>query len=107
MGCTYSWSNGELLVGTTEPLRLDGRAFDEKLSRPSTRSALSLIDITSFDSLLRMYTAGPEQLRAFIGAGLILTDDRPLVEYHRSLPQHERAIDTSALRDDVRRWVVR
>lgn len=102
-----AWSNGELLVGTTEPLQLDARAFEAKLSRPATRSALSLIDITSFDSLLQQYTAGPEQIRAFVGQGVILTDDRPLVEYHRSLPGNERAIDTSRLRDDVRRWVVR
>jgi spermidine synthase len=102
-----AWSNGALLVGTTEPLQLDARAFAEKLSRPATRSALSLIDITSFDKLLGEYTAGSEQIRAFIGPGLILTDDRPLVEYHRSLPSNEPDIDLGPLRDDVRRWVVR
>ncbi|HYN09542.1 MAG TPA: fused MFS/spermidine synthase [Vicinamibacterales bacterium] len=102
-----AWANGALLVGTTEPLQLDARAFEEKLSRPATRSALSLIDITSFESLLGQYTAGPEQLRAFLGPGLILTDDRPLVEYHRSLPPNEPPIDTGSLRDDAQRWVVR
>ena len=102
-----AWANGALLVGTTEPLQLDARAFEEKLSRPSTRSALALIDITSFDRLLAEYTAGPEQIRALIGPGLILTDDRPLVEYHQSLPPNEPSIDTGPLRDDVRRWVVR
>ncbi|HEX7780468.1 MAG TPA: fused MFS/spermidine synthase [Vicinamibacterales bacterium] len=102
-----AWANGGLLVGTMEPLRLDSTAFADKLSHPSTRSALALVDITSFDRLLSLYTAGPESLRAFVGPGLILTDDRPLVEYHRSLPAHERDIDVSGLQDDVQRWVVR
>ena len=102
-----AWANGGLLVGTMEPLRLDSTAFADKLSHPSTRSALALVDITSFDRLLSLYTAGPESLRAFVDPGLILTDDRPLVEYHRSLPAHERDIDVSGLQDDVQRWVVR
>jgi spermidine synthase len=102
-----AWVNGSLLVGTTEPLQLDAAAFTAKLSHASTRSALALVDITSFDSLLALYTAGPESLRALIGPGLILTDDRPLVEYHRSLPAGERDIDVSGLRDDVHRWVVK
>jgi spermidine synthase len=101
-----AWVNGSLLVGTTEPLQLDAVAFAGKLAQPSTRSALALVDITSFDSLLALYTAGPESLRALIGPGLILTDDRPLVEYHRSLPANDRDIDVSHLGDDVRRWVV-
>ena len=102
-----AWVNGSLLVGTTEPLQLDSVAFAEKLAHPSTRSALALVDITSFDSLLSLFSAGPESLRALIGPGLILTDDRPLVEYHRSLPAKERDIDVSHLRDDPGRWVVR
>jgi spermidine synthase len=101
-----AWANGGLLVGTTEPLQLDGAALAGKLAHPSTRSALALVEITSFDSLLALYTAGPESLRALIGPGLVLTDDRPLVEYHRSLPANEPDIDVSSLRDDVRRWVV-
>lgn len=101
-----AWVNGGLLVGTTDALQLDAAAFAGKHSRPSTRTALALVDITSFDTLLGLYTAGPEQIRALIGPGLILTDDRPLVEYHRSLPANESDIDTSGLRDDARRWVV-
>ncbi len=101
-----AWINGTLLVGTTEPLQLDGAAFAEKLAHPSTRSALSLVEITSFDSLLALYSAGPDTIRAFVGPGTILTDDHPLVEYHRSLPAHQRDIDTSKLRDDVHKWVV-
>jgi hypothetical protein len=51
-----------------------------------------------------MYRAGPDELRAFVGPGPLLTDDRPLVEYFLSLPR-DREVDLSTLRGDVRRLV--
>ena len=101
-----AWAAGTLLVGTTEPLKLDQEAFQRKLIQDGTRSALASIDLQSFEALLARYTAGPKELRDFIGPGLILTDDRPLVEYHRSLPSNEPEIDTSSLRSDPARWIV-
>jgi hypothetical protein len=59
---------------------------------------------SSFDRLLAMYRAGPDELRAFVGPGPLLTDDRPLVEYFLSLPR-DREVDLSTLRGDVRRFV--
>ena len=60
----------------------------------------------SFEQLLDLYRAGPDELRAFVGPGPILTDDRPLVEYFLSLPR-DRDVDLSPLtRGDVRRHVV-
>ena len=101
-----AWAGGTLLVGTTEPLKLDQEAFQRKLIQDGTRSALASIDLPNFEALLARYTAGPDELRDFIGPGLILTDDRPLVEYHRSLPSNEPEIDTSSLRSDPTRWIV-
>ena len=43
--------------------------------------------IAGFGGLMQLYTAGPEELRRFVGAGPVLTDDRPLVEYFLSLPR--------------------
>jgi hypothetical protein len=48
--------------------------------------------------------AGPEKMRAFVGDGPILTDDRPLVEYFLSMPR-DRDPDLSRLRGDVKRHV--
>lgn len=102
------WAGGTLLVGSTDPLKLDPAAFHAKSLQPGTRSALGLVDLAaSFDALLSQYTAGPDQLRAFVGPGFILTDDRPLLEFHRSLPGNEKDIDTSGLSDDPTRWIVR
>ena len=101
-----AWDNGTLLVGTAEPLQLDPARFQTKLLQEGTRRALALIDLRSFEALLHRYTAGPEQLLELVGPGLLLTDDRPLVEYHRSLPANEAEMDTSSLRDDPSRWIV-
>ena len=102
-----AWAGGTLLIGTTAPLTLDPAAFEAKLKQPETRRALGLVDLASFDALLALYTAGPDELRAFIGPGPILTDDRPLVEYHRSLPGKGADIDTNGLKGDPARWIVR
>jgi spermidine synthase len=100
-----AWANGTLLVGTVEPLSLDAGKFQTTLLHDGTRNALERIGLSSFEALLARYTAGPDELRAFVGPGLILTDDRPLVEYHRSLPANEPEIDLSGLRGDPGRWI--
>jgi hypothetical protein len=55
--------------------------------------------------LTLLYNAGPGELRAYIGDGPILTDDRPLVEYFLSLDHDSRPVDTTGLTGDVRRHV--
>jgi spermidine synthase len=101
---TTLWAGGQLLVGSIEPLVIRRDAFERKLERQETREALHAIGISSFDDLIVLYVAGPEALRAFTGPGEMLTDDRPLVEYFRSLPMDGRsAVDLSSLRGDVSR----
>lgn len=79
------WVDGQLLVGTVEPLRLDRAALERKLSDPDTNAALCGVGVCSFDDLLGQYAAGPDDLRAFVGDGPLLTDDFPRIEYWRSL----------------------
>jgi spermidine synthase len=100
-----AWAGGTLLVGTTQALKLDPEKFQAKLSHERTRRALESIALPNFEALLARYTAGPDELREFVGPGLILTDDRPLVEYHRSLPSNEPEIDLSGLKGDPGRWI--
>ena len=47
------------------------------------------------------------QMAALVGPGAILTDDLPLVEYHRSLPGDDRPLDLTQIRGDVRDLDVR
>ena len=64
------------------------------------------MDLTSVDALTSWYSAGPATLRAFVGPGPLLTDDRPTVEYFRTLPRGEPVARLDRLRDDVRTTVV-
>ena len=101
-----AWTDGTLLVGTAEPLQLRRRDFDWKLQVPGRAQGARELGVQSFEQLLDLYRAGPDELRAFVGPGPILTDDRPLVEYFLSLPR-DRDVDLSPLtRGDVRRHVV-
>jgi spermidine synthase len=99
------WLDGNLMVGSKRPLQISAAAFAARRARPETASALDEIGLTSFKVLTSWYTAGPDAMRRFVGTGPLLTDDRPLVEYHRSLPPDGGVLDTSALHGDVREIV--
>jgi spermidine synthase len=95
------WLDGNLMVGSLEPLHLDPEVFRAKRADPRTAAALDEVGLTSFDILCSWYTAGPDELRRFVGPGAMLTDDRPMLEYHRSLAADNETLDLSAIRGDV------
>ena len=80
-------------------------AFESKLHRPGHAQGLHDLGFETFDALLGAFSAGPDELRAFIGPGPTLTDDKPLTEYFLSLPR-DRNPDLRALKGDVRRYVI-
>lgn len=86
------WAGGQLMLGSTGPLAVSRDAFERKLRRGETRSALETVGLAHFDALIGQYVAGPEELRAFAGDGPLLTDDRPLMEYFRALPHSDGLI---------------
>ncbi|MEY4092916.1 MAG: hypothetical protein RLZZ53_115 [Acidobacteriota bacterium] len=101
------WADAGFMVGTVKPLQIDPAALDRLRQRPETREALDAVGLKSFDDLRRWFTAGPDEMRAFVGDGPILTDDRPLVEYHHRLPPPEAQppLNLSALKGDVARVI--
>ena len=90
------WADGSLVAGTRSPLHLDPADMEARLRDPSLREALSVLGVSSLDSLRSLYRAGPDTLRRFVGPGQLVTDDRPLVEYFLSLPKGHRPIDFPA-----------
>jgi spermidine synthase len=98
------WWNGNYLVGTREPLRLDRDRFEAKVrDRPSLRAMLERHGIATFEQLTALYTNGPDGIRRVAGDGPRLTDDRPLIEYWRSLDLgDERPFDQETLREGSR-----
>jgi len=101
---TTVWADGSLLVGMVEPLELRREDFERKLRTAGGAQGLHDLNVESWDRLLAAYVAGPDELRAFVGEGPILTDDKPLVEYFLSLPR-DRDVDTSSMKGDVRRYL--
>ena len=102
---TTAWADGSLLVGSVEPLALRRQEFERRLASPVHAAALAELGVATFDDLLALFLAGPGELRAFVGQGPLLTDDRPLAEYFLSLPR-DRYPDLSRLAGDVSRYVV-
>jgi spermidine synthase len=95
------WFDGNLMVGALQPLRINAATLADKRAVPMTASALDEVGLTTFDDLVGWYTAGPDEMRRFVGEGPVLTDDRPLVEYHRSLPPDGVPLDLTPLRGRV------
>jgi spermidine synthase len=96
------WYDGNLMVGSLSPLHVSEDTFAATRASPTTAGALDEIGLRTFEDLLSWYTAGPDAMRRFVGAGTVLTDDQPLVEYHRSLPRDSEPLDLTSLRSDVR-----
>ena len=97
------WADGSLMVGTPSPLRISRGAYERRLRDPDVLLGLSRVRLDTFDAVTRRYTAGADEMRRFVGDGPVLTDDRPLLEFHRSLPDGGAPLDLSGLRGDVRR----
>jgi spermidine synthase len=95
------WVGGTLMVGGLEPVQLSRERFEVWLREARTRESLYAVGLDSFEALCAAYTAGPAEMRRFVGGGPLLTDDWPLVEYFRSLPGGDPPVDLSVLRGDV------
>jgi spermidine synthase len=98
---TTVWVNGSLLVGSTRPLRIDRGAMAARYREPVLQAALAEAGFGDVDAVLGAYTAGPDELRAFLGEGPVLTDDKPMLEYYLSLPRGDGPIDLTGLRRAV------
>ena len=101
------WYEANFMVGTLKPLAIDPSALARMRQHPETREALDAVGLTQFEVLRSWFSAGPDEMRAFVGDGPVLTDDRPLVEYHHWLPRPEEQppLNVSSLKGDVTRFI--
>ncbi|MEO7134471.1 MAG: fused MFS/spermidine synthase, partial [Vicinamibacterales bacterium] len=79
---TTLWGDGSLMLGSMQPFTLSQSAYE---ARRVTFEQFPW-DIAT---LKRIFIAGPEDIRAFVGDGPVLTDDKPRIEYFLSLPNHD------------------
>jgi spermidine synthase len=80
------WFNGTLLVGSKRPFRLDPVQVNAAMQDPTVRPLLERLGLRDANDLFRELVAYPDELRAYVGQGPIITDRYPVVEFWRSLP---------------------
>ncbi len=79
---TTLWGDGSLMLGSTRPFTLSQVAYEAR------RVAFEQFQ-WDLPTLKRIYVAGPDEIRAFVGDGPVLTDDKPVIEYFLSLPKND------------------
>ncbi len=75
-----------LLIGWVGDLHVDPRQLLARAERPRVRSDLARIQETPW-SLLSTHLMGPTALRAYVGDGPLITDDRTLIDFSIPLSQ--------------------
>jgi hypothetical protein len=78
------WLGGDLLVGSNSPLMLSRSELDARLADPGARAALAEVGFNHAQDVLAQFRGTSSQLHAYAGAGPILTDDHPILEYFQS-----------------------
>jgi spermidine synthase len=79
---TTLWADGGLMLGSTRPFTISRTNYDVR------RQSFEQFP-WDLATLKRIFTAGPDEARAFAGDGPILSDDRPVIEYFLSLPKND------------------
>lgn len=97
------WANGSLVAGSKQPILLDREGLARRLDDPSARGSLAAGGLYTPDDVLALYTGNrDEALRYLAGEVRGLTDDRPYLEYRRSLRGSSRPPDLRGFSRDVR-----
>jgi len=78
---TTLWAGGGLMLGSLTPFTLSQSAYEAR------RAAFPLFN-WDLPTLKTLYSAGPDEARAFVGDGPLLIDDRPVIEYFLSVPKN-------------------
>ena len=79
---TTLWAEGGLMLGSTRPFTISRTAYEVR------RQTFEQFP-WDLATLKRIYTAGPEEAKAFAGDGPVLSDDKPVIEYFLSLPKND------------------
>ena len=79
---TTLWAEGSLMLGSKVPFTISQSAYEARRVG---------FDQFKWDlpTLKRIYSAGPDEIREFLGDGPILSDDKPVIEYFLSLPKQD------------------
>ena len=79
------WLSNDVLVGSNQPLRIDREAVNRRLIDPGAAATLGEVGFVQREQVMGQFRADAHALRAYVGPGPVLSDDRPRLEYFRSL----------------------
>jgi hypothetical protein len=79
-------------------VRIREADFQRKLADPRWQAVLAEVGCDSFPALRRRFVATPARMKEFVGEGVVLTDDRPLVEFFLSIRNPGRLVDLEMCR---------
>ncbi len=71
-----------------EPHQRSTAALDRRLQDAALRAELQKVRLPTTQDLLARFNASEQELRRIVGEGPIITDDRPYIEFFRSLPKN-------------------
>jgi predicted membrane-bound spermidine synthase len=75
-------SSGDwILVGSTQPLRVDFEVLARRMAQPAIAESLRSIGISSVPGLLALQAMAPAALAAFAGNGVVNSDRFPIIEF--------------------------
>jgi hypothetical protein len=94
----------QCLVGAAEELRIDPLDWQRRIAVAEVHADLAESNFADTGALLTRYLLGDAALREYLAGAQHNTDDRPLIEFSRELPDDERAIlaEMLELRSDLR-----
>ena len=94
---TSLWGDGSLMLGSMQPFELSWSAYEARRKTPEFTRVFDWDE----RSLRRNFVAGPDAIRAYVGEGPLLTDDKPVIEYFLSLPKDDHPVDRSLLKGSL------
>lgn len=80
------WQDGDLLIGSKSPIKIDLAALERRFSDPLLKPELEKVGLPNAGEMLSRFNASEAELKRIVGDGPIITDDRPYIEYFRDLP---------------------
>ena len=80
------WCSGRIMLGSNEPLDLNRERLARNLADPTVANLFADLGILSVDDLLAHYTGDDSVFRQSLGPSPVVSDDRPVTEYFRVLP---------------------
>jgi spermidine synthase len=79
------WFDGSLLIGSERPIDPRMPWADKKFDHPLSKAALQQVNLRNADDVRKLYRGDRAEIERYVGAGPIITDDRPRLEYFLGL----------------------